>query len=243
MAATVTNATTKKYQPIYTKEKALHLIRVYLGILSIMFLLGWTSAMIQLPLKREQQSMGSMDPSEIIATPFSLQKTALFTMPPVLFILAFWMFKDSKSMSTNVIGLIKWTLALYALMALCGQNMITNWRHSLLSALYMASLLSTTWIAKTDDDKKNKITATTTTKNNMLEELPFSDFSNILATCRLYGMIAVSIPFQLLSVLDHGAQMQRWPLPVLLGGTYGYIIGTFCGLVVLYLQSKTKRSD
>lgn len=121
-------------------------------------------------------------------------------------------------MSTNVIGLIKWTLALYALMALCGQNMITNWRHSLLSALYMASLLSTTWIAKTDDDKKNKITATTTTKNNMLEELPFSDFSNILATCRLYGMIAVSIPFQLLSVLDHGAQMQRWPLPVLLGG-------------------------
>lgn len=120
-------------------------------------------------------------------------------------------------------------MVVYALFALCGDNIVKHYQHSLSAALYVAALASTTW--------------TGTTSSNILEELPFYDFSNLLAASRLYCMALVAIPFQILNTLDAGLQMQRWPIPIVLGSTYGYVFGTYLGLFLLYAQNKNKPAQ
>eukprot|EP00532_Pseudo-nitzschia_australis_P013803 CAMPEP_0168208268 /NCGR_PEP_ID=MMETSP0140_2-20121125/1973_1 /TAXON_ID=44445 /ORGANISM="Pseudo-nitzschia australis, Strain 10249 10 AB" /LENGTH=99 /DNA_ID=CAMNT_0008134645 /DNA_START=623 /DNA_END=920 /DNA_ORIENTATION=+ len=74
--------------------------------------------------------------------------------------------------------------------------------------------------------------------SKLTEELPFFDHSDLLATTRLYMTIAFVIPFSILSVLDHGNQQQRWPVPVLMGGTYGFAFGSIAGLIVNNSEAK-----
>lgn len=145
-----------------------------------------------------------MDPSEIAATPFQIANVASFTMFPVVVMLIFWLAKAPQHFSKNMLTLLKLSLTTYALLALCGDNMTKHWKHSILSAIYIGALLTSTSNGKTS--------------KNIMEEMPFTDFSDLLASSRLYGMLLFSIPFQVLSVLDRGVQIQRWPLPILLGG-------------------------
>jgi hypothetical protein len=162
-------------------------------------------------------SQAHMDPSEILAIPYSLQKLTYFVMLPVVAVLVLWLVRTPQKMMTNLLKLMKLTAVVYALFGICGSHIVTDYQHSLTAALYVASLASTTW--------------TDSTSSNILEELPFYNFSeHVLEFCQLYGMLLVSIPFQILTVLDRGLQIQRWPLPVILGTTYGYVIGSLIGI-------------
>jgi len=76
-----------------------------------------------------------------------------------------------------------------------------------------------------------------------MEELPFYDHSDLLSSCRLYMTLAFLIPFSILSVLDHGDQKQRWPVPVLMGGTYGFAFGSIAGLFLAYFVAKKKEKQ
>lgn len=114
-----------------------------------------------------------------------------------------WMVRTPDRVMGNILSLLKLTLSIYALLGLCGDNIIKHWQHSSTAALFVATLLSTTWTGKKT--------------SNIVEELPFNDFSDLLAISRLYCMLLVSIPFHILSVLDRGFQIQRWPLPIILG--------------------------
>lgn len=233
LTLTTMAAVNTKAKPYYTEEKAVHLIRVFLAVLSIMILLGWQHIILLNPLKRGKADMvrwilstnellktctpfssltlplfaalkEHMDPSEIAATPFQIANVASFTMFPVVVMLIFWLAKAPQHFSKNMLTLLKLSLTTYALLALCGDNMTKHWKHSILSAIYIGALLTSTSNGKTS--------------KNIMEEMPFTDFSDLLASSRLYGMLLFSIPFQVLSVLDRGVQIQRWPLPILLGG-------------------------
>jgi hypothetical protein len=171
-----------------------------------------------------------MDPSEILAIPYSLQRLTVFAMMPVVVIMLVWLVKSPNKMMSNLLSLTKLTMVTYALFALCGSYIVTNYQHSLTAALYIAALASTTW---TTGEKRHT--------SNILEELPFYDHSNLLATSRLYGMLLVMIPFQVLTVLDRGIQIQRWPMPILLGGTYGYVAGTLVGIFLMHFQNKAEQ--
>jgi hypothetical protein len=137
-----------------------------------------------------------------------------------------WLIKAPLKMMSNLLSLTKLIMVTYALFALCGANIVDNYQHSLTAALYVAALASTTWTGKTT--------------SNILEELPFYDYSDLLAASRFYGMVLVGIPIQVLSTLDAGVQMQRWPMPITLGVTYGYVGGTLFGLFLLYAQNKKR---
>ena len=145
-----------------------------------------------------------MDPSEILAIPYSLKTLNVFVMFPVVIIMILWLITDPTKMMSNLLSLTKMTMATYALFGFCGSHIVNDWQHSLTAALYIGALASTTSTGKRT--------------SNILEELPFYDHSDLLAANRLYGMLLVSIPFQVLTVLDRGIQIQRWPLPVILGG-------------------------
>jgi hypothetical protein len=166
-----------------------------------------------------------MDPSQIVSIPFPLKRLISFVMVPVVIQLLYWLRKTPRRLTLNILSLIKVTAIIYALMALSGNYIVANWEHSLLSALFIATLLSTT-------ATQSVITS------DVLKEFPFQDMSDSLCFFRLYSTIMFTIAFQVLTVLDHGRQIQRWPIPVILGGTYGYAFGTVVGIVVNYIRAQ-----
>jgi len=63
----------------------------------------------------------------------------------------------------------------------------------------------------------------------------------------LYSTLLVTIPFMILNVLDNGNQIQRWPVPVLLGSTVGLIVGvglwifSICGSIFIRMLRRDTR--
>lgn len=176
--------------------------------------------------KKQKNNKSHMDPSEIIIEPFSLQKLTIFSTFPIVIVMIFWLVKEPQKMTGKLLSLTKLTLVTYALFGFCGGYIVTHYQHSLTAAIYVATLASTTWTSQQPS-------------SNILDELPFADLSNLLATSRLYGMVLICIPFQVLQVLDAGAQVQRWPLPIVLGCTYGYVVGSLVGVTLLYFQNES----
>jgi bacteriorhodopsin len=171
-----------------------------------------------------------MDPSEIRAIPYSLKKLTYFVMLPAVLVMLEWLVTTPQKMMTNLLKLTKLTAIIYALFGLCGSQIVTDYQHSLTAAVYVACLASTTW--------------TDSTSSHILEELPFRNFTkHVMKFCQIYGMVVVSIPFQIIAVLDRGLQIQRWPLPVVLGATYGYVMGSIAGIFFSYYERKALEKE
>lgn len=211
------------------KDKAARLIRVYLAMISTSVLIVWMQKFLVDPLNEDEKEMAHMDPSEIIKVPIPLKRVYSFTMLPVVSIMFLWLKNTPHKLTSNILSLVKLTLAIYGLFGLCGSNIVENYQHSLSSALFLAALLSTTWTGKET--------------SNILEQLPVLDASDLLSFCRFYGMILTLVPFQTLNILDSGIQIQRWPLTLLLGATYGYGIGTIVGIISKYFQRKNTEKS
>jgi len=169
-----------------------------------------------------------MDPSHIAATPLPLDRVTIFAALPAVVLLMYWLVKSPSTLTWNMMNLVKSTGIIYALFGLSGNYLVENWQLSLTTALYVATLLATT--------------AKGTMASNLLEELPFHDVEDIVSTSQLYMTLLSTIPCLILTVLDHGKQIQRWPTPVLLGSTYGYSFGTLIGIMARYLSSLRKES-
>jgi hypothetical protein len=57
-----------------------------------------------------------------------------------------------------------------------------------------------------------------------------------------HSMLAVLIPFPILRLYDRGWQVQRWPVPIVLGTTYGWIAGMVGGtLWITVFASRQKQ--
>ena len=183
-----------------------------------------------------------MDPSEIIKVPLQLRRLYSFAFFPVVVIMLKWVKDSPQRLTTKIMSLLKLTLTVYGLFGLCGTNIVDNYKHSLTAALYVASLVSTTW--KTTAAEEASAAASLHT---VIDELPIkyidSSTSDLLSYCRFYGIILTLIPFQTFNVLDSGAQIQRWPLPILLGSTYGYCIGSIIGILSRYISRKKNKKD
>ncbi|KAG7374008.1 hypothetical protein IV203_013103 [Nitzschia inconspicua] len=218
----------KKFEPIYTEEKAMRLIRTYTAIVSMSLLIGWNQLMILHPLEESTKEMKHMDPSEISAIPLPLLQVSSFVMFPVVVLLGYWTVNDSSTLIWNMLNLVKMTGYVYALFALSGNYLVQNWEHSLVAALYVATLLAST--------------AKEVGTSDIFKVLPFYDMDDVISTCRLNTTLLCTIPFQILSVLDHGMQIQRWPVPVLLGSTYGYAFGTLLGILTSYINRRRNEN-
>jgi hypothetical protein len=86
-----------------------------------------------------------------------------------------------------------------------------------LASLYMASLISLNPSVFFGDDKH--------------KSLHCDDNDTMMNTCRFYATLLITIPFQILQILDSGLQVQRWPIPLLLGSTVGWVVGNIVGLL------------
>jgi hypothetical protein len=150
-------------------------------------------------------------------------------MAPALVLLFYWTVADKKTVAWKLLSFIKITGLVFVLFGLCGIDLIDTWQHSISAAIFVTVLLCT------------NLTEKRTSK--LLEELPFYDHSDLLSTSRLYSTVTFIIPFSILSILDHGEQKQRWPVPVLMGGTYGFVFGSIAGICLNYFQASKKEKE
>ena len=56
-------------------------------------------------------------------------------------------------------------------------------------------------------------------------------FMSFLTTCQTHGTLFGLVPCSILRLYDWGSQIQRWPLPLILGSTYGFVAGTVLSIV------------
>ena len=142
---------------------------------------------------------------------------AIFTLFPIPVLILLWTVKNPSTVVWKTLSLIKITGLMFVVLGLCGNALVENWQHSTCAALYISALLCTN--------------LTENRTSNIFEELAFYDQSNLLLHCRLYCTLAFIISCCILSILDHGYQLQRWPLPILLGATYGHTVGSIIGIL------------
>lgn len=214
---TTTASAKKMTLQVYSDEKANRLMQTFGTIVSISLLIGWLDIIIVRPAGDIADEMQHLDPSEIISVPFPLLKVAIFTLFPIPVLILLWTVKNPSTVVWKTLSLIKVTGLMFVVLGLCGNALVENWQHSTCAALYISALLCTN--------------LTENRTSNIFEELAFYDQSNLLLHCRLYCTLAFIISCCILSILDHGYQLQRWPLPILLGATYGHTVGSIIGIL------------
>jgi hypothetical protein len=174
-------------------------------------------------------SQAHLDPTEIIAVPIPLFRLENFVgfAALVLFIVSVPWWELVVLVNTlKTLGIT--TFAILGMAILCGAHPLHNLLYTVLASFYVASLVSLNPPVFND--------ATRTTNNTQLllftrriDALTRGD--DVIQSFRLYTTLLTMIPFQILNILDSGLQVQRWPLPMLLGSTVGWILGSVLGLL------------
>ena len=185
------------------------------------------------PLRETAAAMAHLDPTEIVAVPYPLERLAWFVGLTVTFgwllMLSSW--SHPLMMFQHLSNLLQGTLVSCIAIILCGADPWNNILHTLGSALYLTNLAL---FMRPLSDTDLKLSFADSIHHTL-------DGTDRMTSCRLYGTVLGTIPFQVLNVLDWGIQVQRWPLPVLIGSTYGWIGGTLVGIILTW-QSTTGSS-
>jgi uncharacterized integral membrane protein len=123
------------------------------------------------------------------------------------------------------------TVILFFISILCGVSPFANVHHSLLASFFVATLACGYIQPKADESIQMAIKRVIVVPD--YSELPYIDcLVNEMNGYMLYSVVAVTIPFMILNVLDGGFQVQRWPLPIILGCFCGHVIGIIVGTLV-----------
>ena len=200
--------------------------------LSCTLLWYWMHFVLLGRLKEMAAIMAHLDPTEIIATPFPFEQLLWFVGIVATiqwFLLLAFQWSHAQGFFLYLKHSVQGTFLFYFVFVLCGAD---PWRHilqTMATAWYVTHLvvLIKPW---SPPDKPQ------TNFQHVLKHLLHWDNTN-LASFQIYGTLLVAIPFQVLHVLDWGIQIQRWPLPVIIGTTYGWIVGSALGIIWTQVKS------
>jgi hypothetical protein len=160
-----------------------------------------------------------MDPTEIMAVPLPLVTLGNFvgfsSLGLFLVSVPWW---DTRFMWNELQRLIFHTFCMLAIFILCGASPTQDVLHTILASFYMASLLTF---------HPSVVFASSSGSDATLHD------DTTMNKCRFYVTLIMTIPFQILQILDSGLQVQRWPIPILLGSTVGWVVGNVVGLLMI----------
>ena len=189
------------------------------------------TTVLPLLVGRSLLSQAHMDPTEIIALPASFSRLETFVGFSVfcLFVISvpWW---DLESLWKEAKVLTSTTAVMLAISILCGAHPQTNLRYTILASAYVASLLSLNPPVFNDSNGCWNPQQYFFYSNYSASETRLGD--EIVGKCRFYATLLVMMPFQVLTILDSGLQVQRWPLPMVLGSTVGWVMGSVIGLLL-----------
>jgi hypothetical protein len=189
------------------------------------------------PLSQEAWEMNKrqLDPTEIVKIPCDAHRLGLF----VLGVCFFAVVLAGQTTPATITSLLQRVLFTGLVMLVSGASPYHNLLHSMLAALYLATLSS--W-----DPPVFAQTSWWTLQDGINPIFPPYGATRCaqteLAAIVSQSTIAATIPLQILRLYDRGWQVQRWPLPILLGSTYGWAIGVFFGTWFLTLNRPPVKS-
>jgi len=171
-----------------------------------------------------------MDPSEIIAASFPLLDLGIFVGYSVLggfLVSVAWWESDAFVELYNFVVI---TVCSFGVVILCGADPIVCTKQTALAALYVGGLLLfVPFGGTTSTTLSTHIPIVASTAKSV--DASQRTRRDVLAATRIYTMLLVMVPMQVLQILDWGAQEQRCPMPVILGSTYGWVAGTVLGIL------------
>jgi len=136
--------------------------------------------------------------------------------------------------------LLQLTTTCFGLFILCGASPYEKLTHTALAAAYFATLCwceAPVFAADTvtfdgsmtlQQQFHQRLRGRVLHKSTIIQQR-----QNLLQTIVLYSCISCTIPLQILLLYDRGWQLQRWPIPVILGSTIGSIGGTVFGTLAI----------
>jgi hypothetical protein len=193
-----------------------------------------------------QKHQRQLDPTEIIAIPYDLSRLAIYVALTIALTI---LWGDSTQRHHKLFQLFPLTLCCFVLFILCGASPYENLFHTLLAAAYFAAVC---WFdppffhkkvgvdkSATDQSFESQLSSWIRTYKLRLQGIgrqprPSTDEEMrqvVLAQIILYSCIACTVPMQILLLYDRGWQVQRWPIPVVLGSSLGWIVGLLVGTV------------
>lgn len=175
-----------------------------------------------------------MDPTEIISIPFPAETLGFFVgmVSIVMFLVSVKWWEPWKLFSETKDYVLFATLAFFA-MTLCGVNPSKDPLHTMWCTVYVSTLA---WLSPGSSSPKIESFRSRLLRRTRVDSTMSRD--DIMASCRCLSTLLVSIPFQVLHILDWGAQIQRWPLPIIIGCTVGWVVGTTLGSLISIVKSK-----
>lgn len=178
--------------------------------------------------------MRQLDPTVIIAIPYNLERLAIFVSMVVLVVL-FDAANNRGQLIQRTSDLVQLSVLSWIIFILCGASPSLNIWHTVLAAIYFATLC---WFDPPVFESKADVTRNSM-HNGLLKNFlrrfrgqSVSCQQDIVATTVLNSTIAITIPLQILLLYDRGWQIQRWPVPVILGSTVGWVAGTVFGTIL-----------
>jgi hypothetical protein len=217
-----------------------------------------------------------MDPTEMVLVPYDLQRLGIYVLGTTFFSIITT--SDNDLIFIKTIIIVQWTVISLVAMIVCGASWHEHIWYSLAAALYVVTLAfwdpSPIFFGERRPDgphrRKNAVGATSMTlgfqhqyryQNRLFLERfslePASrqqqprDSPEWLATVTAHLVMAATIPIQILRLYDWGMQIQRWPVPTIIGATIGWALALILGTpLVLWLTrhdsfsnnaSKTRR--
>jgi len=144
--------------------------------------------------------------------------------------------------------------ALFVVMIVCGASPYENLGHTAFAAMYLATLsggfLDPPVFASSSGTAGSSGKAWTGSNSCTLirrlrgscSESQSSSKREIVAAIATNATIATTIPFQILLLYDRGWQLQRWPVPVVLGSSIGWCLGTVLGTAWVMIRYGSEKS-
>lgn len=141
------------------------------------------------------------------------------------------------------------TVVLLSMAILCGASPFENLSHTVLAIMYLTTMMFGYMQPNIQDSlnvtvKRLLLGPDDHSELNFIESLSMEMNSIIL-----YSTVLVTIPFGILNILDAGMQMQRWPMPLIIGSFTGHMLGIVLSMLMgiyryhKFRKKSTKRED
>ena len=196
-----------------------------------------------LPAASYHQHNRQLDPTEIVLIPYDISRLWLH----VAMVTFFYITTSSKTLLRKQIPiLLSMTACTTAAYIIYGASPTDNKWQTLAAALYLVILVqwdSPAWILERDapSSSLSVLERLSLAASNSRAAVTTSAVDR-LAIVQTQAVVGFTIVLHILRLYDRGWQLQRWPVPTILGATVGWIAGRWMGLLTLQTSERQTSS-
>lgn len=209
-----------------------------------------TPANNQLFFYSSTQHEQQIDPTDIVLIPYNLTRLTLYVLTTV--VVALLAVHSQKQQAVMVVlrqQLLPWTAMFWCIMILSGTNPTVHPLHNILGAMYSTTLclLDPPFVTSADTGASIPPAAAAASQRQLTTLLgqrfagSSSSQHNVVSRTMAQGTLAGAAALQILRLYDRGWQVQRWPVPLIVGSSVGWAVGLLVGTLVVEQQRRRRH--